>query len=102
MCEEVREFGKIRCDLDSKDWKDWFDDIDNSGIFGVKDGGWYYLEDDWEKDGMFCVFFKKFVRGMKRIVIELFFRMFEFEEDVEVDLKFEGKIFCYMFREIVC
>lgn len=100
--EEVREFGKTRRDPDSKDWKDWLDDTDNSGTFGVKDGGWYYPEDDWEKDGMPRAPPKKPVRGMKRTVIELFFRMFEPEEDVEADLKFEGKIFRYTSRETVC
>lgn len=47
--------------------------------------GWYEFFFNWEKDGVFCDFFLKLEWGMKRIIKEFLFCIFEFEDEVVDD-----------------
>jgi hypothetical protein len=92
---EVREFQASGRDPDGKDWEDWLDESwsPDEESFGGGGDGWYEASPDWEKDGVPRKPPSKPERGMKRTIKELFFRIFEPEDEVLEDLEFEERVF---------
>lgn len=92
---EVREFQASGRDPDGKDWEDWLDESwsPDEESFGGGGDGWYEASPDWEKDGVPRKPPSKPERGMKRTIKELFFRIFEPEDEVLADLEFEERVF---------
>lgn len=99
---ELRNFQATGRDPDSKDWEDWLDDSwgEYNDHLGGKDG-WYESPSDWEKGGFPREAPIKAERGMKRTIKELFFRIFEREEEVDDDLEFEERVFRFTSRATV-
>eukprot|EP00250_Pteridium_aquilinum_P003343 c13659_g1_i2 orf=436-2202(-) len=93
--DELRESQKLGRDPGNDNWEDWLDDSwgGNNGYAGGKDSGWYFNESDWEKGGVPRQPPKLPERGMSRNMKEMFFRIFENEEEVLEDLAFEDKVF---------
>lgn len=94
---ELREYQKLGRDPDNTDWEDWLDGSwgDKGSDSGVKDSGWYSSQSDWEKGELPRSAPKMPERGMNRTIKELFFRIFEREEEVLDDLAFEDRVFRY-------
>lgn len=92
---ELRESQELGRDPDNKNWEDWLDDSwgDYSDYVGGKNSGWYFDESDWEKGGVPRSPPKLPERGMSRNMKEMFFRIFEDEEEVKADLAFEDRVF---------
>ena len=100
---QVRDFQASGRDPDSKDWEDWLDDTwsrSEENLTGGK-GGWYEASPDWEKNGVPREPPSKPERGMKRTIKELFFRIFEPEDEVLEDLQFEERISRFTSRTTV-
>ncbi|KAG0579558.1 hypothetical protein KC19_4G106600 [Ceratodon purpureus] len=97
---EVRDFQASGRDPDSKDWEDWLDDSWNQYEDNLEGGedGWYEASPNWDKDGVPREPPTKPERGMKRTIKELFFRIFEPEDEVLEDLQFEERVFRFTSR----
>lgn len=93
--KELRESQKVGRDPGNKDWEDWLDESwgDYSSYVGGKDSGWYSNEGDWEKGGLPRSPPSLPERGMSRNMKEMFFRIFEDEDEVLEDLMFEDRVF---------
>ncbi|XP_024374481.1 protein DAY-LENGTH-DEPENDENT DELAYED-GREENING 1, chloroplastic [Physcomitrium patens] len=97
---ELRDLQDSGRDPDGKDWEDWLDDSWNQyqDNLAGRDDGWYQASSNWEKDGVPRDAPSKPERGMKRTIKELFFRIFEPEEEVVDDLQFEERVFRFTSR----
>lgn len=92
---ELRESQKLGRDPGNENWEDWLDDSwgDYNSYVGGKDSGWYFNESDWEKGGLPRSPPTLPERGMSRNMKEMFFRIFENEDEVLADLAFEDRVF---------
>ena len=99
---ELREFQASGRDPDSTDWEDWLDDTwEQYDVNLAGEDGWYQPAPDWEKDGVPRDPPTKPERGMRRTIKELFFRIFEREEEVADDLQFEERVFRFTSQSTV-
>lgn len=99
---ELREFQATGRDPDSTDWEDWLDDTwEQYDVNLAGEDGWYQPAPDWEKDGVPRDPPTKPERGMRRTIKELFFRIFEREEEVADDLQFEERVFRFTSQSTV-
>jgi hypothetical protein len=99
---ELREFQASGRDPDSTDWEDWLDDTwEQYDVNLAGEDGWYQPAPDWEKDGVPRDPPTKPERGMRRTIKELFFRIFEREEEVAEDLQFEERVFRFTSQSTV-